>query len=54
MKTIKVSDGLVFIPYSRREVFALWVLSFFTGGYEKIYNVDDYPQHCRLKVFFKN
>jgi hypothetical protein len=54
MKTEKVSDGLIFFPYSKSEVFTLWLLSFFTGSYEKTFNSEAYPQGRRLKIFFKN
>jgi hypothetical protein len=54
MITKKVSDGLIFFPYSKREVFVLWLVSFFTGNYEKTFNVEAYPQHRRLKILFKN
>lgn len=52
MKTAKVSDGLIFFPHSKGEVFILWLLSFFIGRYEQTYNAEAYPQHRRLKVFF--
>lgn len=51
MKTIRVSDGLIFFPYSKREVFVLWLLSFFVGSYEKTSNIDVYPKSRRLKIY---
>jgi hypothetical protein len=54
MRTEKVSDGLIFFPCQKREVFVLWLLSFFVDNYEKTFNLEAYPQHRRLKILFKN
>ncbi|MEZ8238680.1 MULTISPECIES: hypothetical protein [Vibrio] len=54
MKIVKVSDGLIFIPHSAPQIFALWLLSFFAKGYEKTYNEEAYPVGRRFKVDFSN
>ena len=50
MKIVTVSDGLIFIPENKTEVFCLWVLSFAVGNYGACTNPDSYPMNRRLKL----
>lgn len=50
MKIVTVSDGLIFIPEDKREVFYLWLLSFSVGDYGVCTNPDSYPMSRRLKL----
>jgi hypothetical protein len=50
MRIIKVSDGIIFIPYNKFQCFILYLLSLYIGEYSKACNEEVYPMNRGFKL----